>query len=173
MRRTLAPLLLSLVVLAALGARFAQDRATVVVLVRHAEKAGSVGDVPLSEAGHARARALAEALGPTGVDAIVSTQLQRTRSTAEPLAERVGIAVEVVPAESGRTEAHVASTVERVLGTHRGETVVVVGHSNTIPMIARSLGVAEVPQIADAEYDNLWIVVVDPDGGAQIGRAHV
>src|SRR3970282_3027810 len=65
--------------------------ATVVLLVRHAERAPGSGDVPISDVGRARALALAELGKTTGVSAIITTQLQRTRQTAEPLAEALGI----------------------------------------------------------------------------------
>jgi probable phosphoglycerate mutase len=56
--------------------------ATVVLLVRHAERAPGSGDVPISEAGQARARALAEVGKVAGVQVIITTQFQRTKQTA-------------------------------------------------------------------------------------------
>ncbi|MCG8455470.1 MAG: hypothetical protein MI919_04245, partial [Holophagales bacterium] len=38
--------------------------------------------------------------------------------------------------------------------------VLVVGHSNTTPDLARALGAADVPEIPDHQYDDLWLVTV-------------
>jgi 8-oxo-dGTP diphosphatase len=72
-----------------------------VYLVRHA-KAGSrrawSGDDalrPLSKAGRAQARALAERLEGNGVERVVSSHYVRCRETVTPLAERVGVELEV------------------------------------------------------------------------------
>src|SRR5688572_14495686 len=74
----------------------AQD-STVVVLVRHAEKAPVEGnDPPLSEAGEARARALAETLAGMRFDAVIATERQRTQATARPLAQAQGLTPEII-----------------------------------------------------------------------------
>lgn len=140
---------------------------TVVVLVRHAEKAEVEGaDPPLSPAGEARARALAEYLADAGVDAVFATQFERTRATAQPLAERLGLAVTVRDAGRGYPEALAREIRER----HRGQTVVVVGHSNTTPAVVRALG-GVAPDIPESDYDNLFILHLAPDGTARTVRA--
>jgi hypothetical protein len=45
--------------------------------------------------------------------------------------------------------------------------VLVVGHSNTVPDVINALGVAATITIADAEYDNLFVVLPH---GAQLVR---
>src|SRR5205807_10112633 len=69
MRRIL-PLLLTLLSVAAFAAA---PKVTTIIIVRHAEKAGPEGDVPLSDAGHARAEELARVPGSAGVTAIYDT----------------------------------------------------------------------------------------------------
>ena len=60
---------------------------TVVLLVRHAEKAAQPAqDPPLTDAGSARARALVAVARDAGVSAIITTQFLRTKNTAEPTA---------------------------------------------------------------------------------------
>ncbi|MEP7347347.1 MAG: histidine phosphatase family protein, partial [Gemmatimonadaceae bacterium] len=54
---------------------------TLVIVVRHAEKAGPSGDVALSPMGEERARALLTVARQAGVSAVVTTQFQRTRQT--------------------------------------------------------------------------------------------
>jgi probable phosphoglycerate mutase len=55
-------------------------------------------DPPLTDAGRAMAVAIGEALGAMKWQAIYTSTLQRTVATAEPLARRVGIAIERVAA---------------------------------------------------------------------------
>src|SRR5215203_3829760 len=81
-------LIIATVLFAAVARLPAQQAApTIVVLVRHAEKATSPGnDAGLTEAGRARADALADALHDARVDAVITSQYERTRMTAEPIA---------------------------------------------------------------------------------------
>ena len=155
-----------LAMVAAAPARIAP--ATVVLVVRHAERAPGSGDPPISEAGQTRALALAEIGKTTGVSAIITTQLQRTRQTAAPLAEALGIAVEVVTTQSdvAKHAADVAAAVRR----HAGKTVLVVGHSNTVPAIVAALGGTKVPDLCDPEYDALFTLVLDAEGGVRTVR---
>src|SRR5258705_13492021 len=107
------------------------DGTTTVIVVRHAEKAAEpAADPPLTAAGEARAEALVSAVGSLPVTAIVSTDFARTRSTAAPLAARLGLTPEIVDA---RAPDHARALAQGVLARHRGETVGVVGHSNTGP----------------------------------------
>jgi broad specificity phosphatase PhoE len=138
----------------------AQD-STVVVLVRHAEKAAVEGnDPPLSEAGEARANALAEEIGAMHFDAVIATERQRTQATARPLAELHGITPEII-ALSGPHVENVAAAVRR----HAGHTVLVVGHSNTVPRIVHALGGPQLRDLCEPEYSHLYVLVLK-DGAA-------
>jgi broad specificity phosphatase PhoE len=142
--------------------------ASTVILVRHAEKAAlPADDPPLAPAGEARARALLDAVRDAGVTAIVTTQLARTRATAQPTASALGIAPHVVPAGGA---SHVQNVVAAIR-MHPGQTVLVVGHSNTVPAIIAALGAPQPPAICDSQYDNLYIVTVRPDGTSGVTRA--
>ncbi|MDP8925085.1 MAG: histidine phosphatase family protein [Chloroflexota bacterium] len=66
-----------------------------VYLVRHCQAAGQEPDAPLTPAGEARARDLAEFLGERGIRRIVSSPFARGRASVAPLAERLGLAVEI------------------------------------------------------------------------------
>jgi phosphohistidine phosphatase SixA len=144
---------------------------TTVILVRHAEKAAVPGDdPPLSAAGEARSLALLDALRDAGVQAVVTTQLQRTRLTAAPLARELGLTPEVVPV-AGDAATHARQVAEHVLARHAGRTVLVVGHSNTIPAIVAALGGGAAEPIDDGTYDDLYVVTRAADGAAR--RLHV
>jgi len=146
----------------------AQQPATTVILVRHAEKAAApASDPPLTEAGEARAKALATIARDAGVTAIVTTQFARTRETARPAAEALHITPEVVSAGGAQHAAEVA----RVVRSHAGGVVLVVGHSNTIPAIVAALGAPQPAPICDSEYDGLYVVTIPASGSAHVIRA--
>lgn len=143
---------------------------TTVFIVRHAEKAPEPADDPvLSDIGQRRAADLAAILADAGVDAIFVSELQRTSLTAQPLARQLGITPVVVPVRTG-ADGQAKAIAEAIRTTYGGKTVLVVGHSNTVPVIARALGVTREFTISDPEYDNL-VVVRLRDGRATWLRA--
>jgi hypothetical protein len=110
----------------------AQSGPTVIVLVRHAEKgAQPTIDPPLTEAGMARTK---------------------------PLAEARGLTVETVAL--GPKDAHVKAVAAAALA-HHGQAVLVVGHSNTIPAIITALGGPVLADLCDTQYAMLYTVVID------------
>ena len=138
---------------------------TTVILVRHAEKAAQpAADPPLTEAGKARAEALWDAVKDAGVHAVITTQFARTVETGAPTAEHLGLKGEVVNAAGADHAARVAAAVKK----HAGETVLVVGHSNTVPAIIAALGAKEPPAICDEAYDNFYVVRIDGSGKASL-----
>jgi broad specificity phosphatase PhoE len=132
---------------------------TTVILVRHAEKAAAPsGDPHLSAAGKARARVLAHVAGATEAAAIYVTQYQRTRETVAPLAAKLDLTPIQHPA------ADTPGLVNTIQSSWSGRTVVVCGHSNTVPEIVEALTGAPMADIPDAQFDNLYVVVVPPGG---------
>lgn len=123
----------------------------IVVLVRHAEKAAGE-DPELSESGRARARTLAHVLSAWSVDAIYVSEFRRTRETATPLAELSGVTPTVVDA------AAVEELADRVRS--RAGTVVVVGHSNTVPALIGALGGPVVESIPEQMYDDFFVLTL-------------
>jgi broad specificity phosphatase PhoE len=143
-------------------------RATTVILVRHAEKAAEpADDPPLTAAGEARARDLWTAIEHAGVSVVITTQFARTRATAQPTVAATHLTPEIVRAVGSTHPKEVADAVRK----HAGQTVLVVGHSNTVPAIIEALGAARPPAICDPEYDNLYVVSLSPDGKASLVRA--
>jgi broad specificity phosphatase PhoE len=134
---------------------------TLVIVVRHAEKAVEPGaDPALSEAGRARAERLAAVLADARITAAYSTQFKRTRDTATPAAKARGIAIRVHEAHAGQADADAAALAAEIRAEHAGGTVLVVAHSNTVPAIVKALGGVEVAAIADDEYDRLYVVAL-------------
>ncbi len=104
-----------------------------------------------------------------GVQAILATQYRRTQQTAAPLATALSIAAEVVGVQ-GEVPQHAAAVAAAITSRHRGRTVLVVGHSNTIPSIVAALGGPRYRDLCDEEYDALFIVVIDPEGAVRTVR---
>ena len=161
-------LLLLLSVLA--GCRSLPDPAdgATFVLVRHAEKAADdPKDPALTPAGTRRAEKLASALHLRPVVAVYATPFRRTQATAAPVARDHGLTVTTydaatLPADLARTlRAH-----------HAAGTVVVVGHSNTVPAIAQALCDCTIGAIAETEYGRRITLRVLPDGHVTVDDRH-
>jgi broad specificity phosphatase PhoE len=147
----------------------AQEAApTVVVLVRHAEKAASPADDPgLTDAGRARAGALAEAVRDARVDAVITSHYERTRKTAEPVAAARRLEPIVLQAGTD-TVAHVREVAAAVQRQPAGGVVLVVGHTDTIPPIIAALGGPQLPDICDGQYARLFTLVLASGGSARL-----
>jgi broad specificity phosphatase PhoE len=171
-RRAAARAVLGFAACTAPAGAAAAQQATVVVLVRHAERAAApANDPPLSPEGEARALALAAALAESGVSAIVTTQFERTRGTARPLAQQLNLAPEVVGA-GGPAARHAEAVAEFVRG-RRGGTILVVGHSNTVPAIIAALGGPRLPDLCEGEYANLFVLVLRDGSPASLVRGRI
>jgi broad specificity phosphatase PhoE len=135
---------------------FAQSGdATVVVLVRHAEKEAAGSDPALTTAGQARAELLASMLKDAGVTAIFATATRRTRSTAAPLAAQRHLDVVDTDKDLARVRAQVLAAGRRTL---------IVGHSNTLPGLIAALGGPSGLEIADNEFDAFFVLTIPPQG---------
>lgn len=133
---------------------------TTVLVVRHADRQGEAD--ALSPRGEARAAALAHLAADAGVDAVYHSPTARTRATARPLAERLGLTpVEHPPHAAG-------PLAERIRGEHDGDVVLVVGHSNTVPAIVEALGGPAMPDLAHDAYDDLFVVTLGAAGEATV-----
>ena len=143
-----------------------QTTPTTIVLVRHAEKGGEPGDrdPELNDAGRRRAAALARVLGDANISTIYSTPFLRTRNTAAPLARRLGIEVTITPI----TPEFIEDMAATLRSEHSGETVVVVGHSNTVPQTINALGAGPMENLADDEYDWLFVVTLAANGSVSL-----
>lgn len=128
-------------------------------VVRHAEKAtpspgttmSTPDDPPLSEVGLKRAEALKSALSPKQIKNIFSTDTKRTRSTAEPLSAQTGVPIQKY---GPRPDSGFIQKLKAL-----GSNTLVVGHSNTVDDIVNGLlNQQKLTDLADSEYDNLFVV---------------
>jgi len=133
-----------------------------IFVVRHAERADTktgtpammASDPDLSDAGRARAASLASMLKDAAITAIFVTEFKRTQQTAMPLAKALGLTPIVVPATE---TAGLTAALRKVRGH-----ALVIGHSNTVPSVIAALGVQTPVLVSDTDFDNLFIVTLQP-----------
>jgi 2,3-bisphosphoglycerate-dependent phosphoglycerate mutase len=130
------------------------NKATTFIILRHAEKEPAGKDPNLSSDGLLRAEALRYMFSGVDISAVYSTPYNRTRQTVNPLARDKGIPITEYPASKLSIE-----LINEILAAHRGKTVVIVGHSNTVPEILKVLsGNSFTAAISESQYDNLFVV---------------
>src|SRR5690606_26056671 len=133
------------------------------VVVRHAEKVDDGSrDPSLTDAGHARADDLARMLRSRDVVAVYATDFRMTRNTAAPTATIHDLSI-----ISYDAQAPAEAVAERLRRAHSDGTVLVVGHSNTVPGIVSALCGCEVAPIDESDYGNLFEVRIR-DGAAPV-----
>ena len=139
---------------------FESQATTTIIFVRHAERASVPADDPgLSEAGKQRVaeltRQLKDADVVAGIDAIYSTPFRRTQETVQPIADALDLPINTY--DPSDTEA----VLERILKAHKGKIILVVAHSDTVPVLIANLGASKkVPPIHEDEYDNIYIISI-------------
>lgn len=140
---------------------------TTVIVVRHAERLDTSADSPLSVVGKTRAKALASVLRDIPIRAIWVTQFVRTRETAAPTATLLHLSPVVRDAKTPARR-----LVREILRAGLGETVLVVGHSNTVPAILDALGAGPAPPVGEDDYDDMFVVTIDAGGDVRLAHFH-
>ena len=126
-----------------------------IYIVRHAEKVVPGDDPVLTDAGYRRAGDLKRKLKAKGVKRIYVTQFKRTQLTADSL--KIALGIDTVQYQHD----DYVGLLRSVRRHHdAGRIILIVGHSNTIPHIIRSLGVHNYPltEIPAWQFDNLFII---------------
>ena len=141
--------------------------ATLVVVMRHAEKAPDQGPDPvLSAEGLLRSQrlaAMASDAGQLGFDHIYVTEWQRTQATAAALVQAHGGVVTRSPSADPQ------SLARSILASDRGRRVLVVAHSDTVGSIVHALAPeVSVPEMADDEYGTTYVVALPSTGRASV-----
>lgn len=119
------------------------------LVLRHADRNGNADE--LTAAGKSRADALKSLGQQLRVTAIYSTDFSRTRETVQPLAEALGLEVQLYDAND-------SGWIPRAADEHAGGVIVVVGHSNTTPALVRTLAGVKAPEMAHDQYDQLFLI---------------
>jgi len=124
-------------------------------LIRHAEKDRSNAnnkDPHLTASGLLRTENWAKTLKHVQFDAVYSTNYNRTRETAQPFADAIQLEITYYDPRNFELDKFIKST--------RGDKVLIVGHSNTIPDLVNSLiNKEKYEQIEDTNNSNLYIVI--------------
>ena len=176
--KTTTLILISMVFAAAMFCQpaVAQDefKPITVFLIRHAEREQEPRQDPsLTKDGIARSQALAQLLSSAGIKAIFTSQYTRTKQTAEPLAAKLGLTVtpftlKLNPSNPRQIAEESTAEVTNKILEQAGKSVLVVGHSNSIPDVIKMLGGDVVPTIDEQQFDNLFIVTVYAKGKAKV-----
>ncbi|MEO5685494.1 MAG: phosphoglycerate mutase family protein [Chitinophagaceae bacterium] len=123
---------------------------TRIYIVRHADRQ-PIDD--LNPLGVIRANELKRVLLNTKIDSIFSTNFLRTTKTVLPLANAKGLPVLLYDSNT--------QVLKRILKFSKGKTLLVAGHSNTVPQLIKSCGcTAPFENIPDTQFDNLFLVII-------------
>ncbi|MDE2304106.1 MAG: hypothetical protein KGL34_00985 [Gammaproteobacteria bacterium] len=141
-------------------------RSRIVVVVPSAA-AQTGGSAPLDSAGLLRAARLALLFGDgakrTGIDAIFVEDSPRSRATAAPLAERLGLAIRVVGAGDP------AALARRALRSPGGERVLIVADGASLPAVVAAVAGRRPPSRDEGGDRGVFYVI----GVPRIGRTNV
>lgn len=137
---------------------------TTFVLVRHSEKADDgTKNPPLNEQGKERSQNLADLLNNQEITALYSTPFKRTQETLQPIAELKNVEVQSYDPFAK------ASWLSSLISKHEGGTVVISGHSNTIPNLANALlGKETFSQFDESDYSNLIMITTEKVGSGTL-----
>ena len=128
------------------------DKITTIYLVRHAEKELNSKDPVLTDCGEKRAKSFAHFLEKVKLDEIYSTEYKRTISTAEPTAKAKKLKIKTYNPRKLKDFANYLLKLKK--------DVLVVGHSNTTPVLAGLLVGEDIGSISEKIYDRIYQVVL-------------
>lgn len=139
-------------------------RPTTFFIVRHADRDGASD--ALSSAGRRRAAALRDFMKLQEVRAVYSTKTRRTMDTATPTAKAAHRDVLTY----GANPLPDRVWFQQLAKQHQGESVLIVGHSNTVVEFVHGFGARMEYKIDHSDYRSMFVVCVQPDGSAQAVR---
>jgi phosphohistidine phosphatase SixA len=120
-----------------------------IYVMRHLH-AGSGDDASLTTEAATQAQLLPVFFGRDAPRTIYASTLRRAQETAAPLAQGLGLTVKIY---DPRDTPALISAVRQETGT-----VLIVGHSNTVPEIVEALSGTRPDPIAHSEYGDIWQV---------------
>jgi broad specificity phosphatase PhoE len=135
-------------------------------VVRHAERVDNSRNSALSPAGLLRAEDLKDELASKKIDLIYASTYLRTQQTAQPTATAKGLPLIIYQPD---TTAGLIAHLKKL----KRKSVLVVGHSDTVPDIVSGLSNQAVAPIAANEFDNLYIIRVRNFPGTHRKLSHL
>jgi 2,3-bisphosphoglycerate-dependent phosphoglycerate mutase len=132
---------------------FGQNKTTQYYFIRHAEKADSSKNPDLSEKGLERALEWKALFSAIQFDAVYSTDFKRTLQTIHQIVVENDQLLKLYNPQILDIETFKKET--------KGKTILIVGHSNTIPkMVNQLIKENKYGDIAENQFGNLYIVTL-------------
>ncbi len=133
---------------------------TRLILVRHAEKSINHRENPdLSEKGQLRAEALKGLLEIFDIKAVYTSKYLRTKQTAKPLADEANL---VINSDIGAKDYD--SLKDHIHSFYKKESILVVGHGNTVPAFINFLHEEEkYMSLEEDEFNKIFFVEIYED----------
>jgi 2,3-bisphosphoglycerate-dependent phosphoglycerate mutase len=133
---------------------FSQVKTTTIYLIRHAEKVDNSKNPDLSEDGIKRANHWNEVFSAINFDAVYSTNFNRTQHTAAPIAKKNSVEIKIYDPKT--------MNLENIKKEHVGQTILIVGHSNsTADLVINLINQNIYPAIDETTFGNLYIVTIN------------
>ncbi len=130
-----------------------QDDTSIYFFIRHAEKVLHIKNPDLTPKGRKRAVEWSNILQHYTINKVISTSYKRTIQTANPIAKKHGIQTEIYDTND--------FSVQEFIKTTKGQKIVIVGHSNTIPsLVNKFIKEDKYKNIDEIIYGNLYIVTI-------------
>lgn len=138
------------------------SKLTTFILVRHAEKSTNhPNDPDLSDEGEFRAKGLAAKLEYAQIDVALSTPFKRTNQTLTPVTTQKDLdIIEYDPNDK--------NFIQKIYKTYKGKSILIAGHSNTIPFYVNQLASTDLEQSDESEYDKIYIVTLKKMGKGKV-----
>ena len=130
-----------------------QNTITQYYFIRHAEKADSSKNPDLSEKGVERAQEWKALFSEINFDAVYSTNFNRTLQTIQPIVAGNNQLLKIYNPKMIDVELFKKET--------QGKTILIVGHSNTVPnMVNQIIKENKYVDIAENQFGNLYIITL-------------
>lgn len=158
-------LLITVFTLSSVG--YAQEKETTTLLfVRHAEKmVDGTKNPSLTLAGEARAKRIANWIQKEygQLSAIYSTNYKRTLETAQFSSNLFNVPITKYGLKDPQ------GLVSGIIESYTGNTVLIVGHSNTTPTLVNfAIDEEKYSALDESDYSKLFIVRISEDGEAEV-----
>ncbi|WP_267176069.1 winged helix-turn-helix domain-containing protein [Marinicella marina] len=148
-------------------AKESESDVTQIYILRHTEKTDDFAEDPLlSERGIERAKYWKKVLQHIEFDRVFTTDFKRNIMTAELIADASTVQPDLYYPMS--------FDVLKFINQIRGQKVLVIGHSNTIPdMVNRLIDETKYPPMSHENYNILYVVNINKDGATSSSMLHI
>lgn len=144
-----------------------KSNVTQIFILRHTEKADDTSENPeLSAKGIERAAYWKKVLQHTTFDQVFTTEFKRNIQTANLIASNSSVKPEMYYPMS--------FDVLTFMNQIKGQTVLIIGHSNTIPdMVNRLIDETKYPPMSHQNYNILYTITISDDGEVSSTMLHI